>query len=333
MPRMMGTAALMLILSGAASAAEPPRLVASLPPLHGLASAVMEGIGEPDLLVRSGGSEHAYALRPSDARALAAADLVVWVGPGLETFLAKSIASLARPDAVLTLSALPSVTVLPRRTGEGWGGADEEHAEEAHAHEESGEREEHEENEEHEAGHDEHAHEHGAEDLHLWLDPDNALAIVAAIADRLSAIDPDRAQRYRENAARMAERIGALDAELMRRLEPVREVPFLVFHDAYQYFEGRYGLSAVGAVVIDPERPPGAQHLADLRGRIAASEARCIFAEPQFKPDLVERLREGTALRAGTLDPLGADLPPGSGHYEAMMRALAASLVGCLGGG
>jgi zinc transport system substrate-binding protein len=116
------------------------------------------------------------------------------------------------------------------------------------------------------------------------------------------------------------------------KLEPVRGMPFLVFHDAYQYLEHRYGMTAVGAVAIDPERPPGARHLAELRRRIAGTGARCVFAEPQFKPDLVEPLREGTPVRAGVLDPLGADLPPGPGHYEALMRALGESLRTCLAG-
>lgn len=302
-------AALVLVLSGAASAAEPPRVVASLPPLQGLAAAVLDGIAEPEVLVRGGGSEHAYAVRPSAARALGAADLVLWVGPGLETFLEKPLATLARPEAVLAVAELPGVTLLPRRAGEAWGAG----------HGEGEEQEDH-----------EHEREHSATDLHLWLDPDNAIAITAAIADRLSAIDPARAERYRQNAVGAIARIGALDRALAEELAPVRAVPFLVFHDAYQYFERRYGLMAVGAVAIQPERPPGARHLAELRRRLAATEARCIFAEPQFRPDLVETLREGTDLRAGTLDPLGADLPVGPGQYEALMRGLAASLTACL---
>ncbi len=302
-------AALFLVLSSGAAAGEPPLVVASLPPLQGLAAAVLDGIAEPEVLVRGGGSEHAYAVRPSDARALGAANLVLWVGPGLETFLEKPLATLARPEAVLAVSKLPGVTLLPRRAGEAWGA---EHGE--------GEGEEDPEREP----------EHGAIDLHLWLDSDNAIAITAAIADRLAALDPARAERYRRNAAGAIARIRALDRALAEELAPVRGVPFLVFHDAYQYFERRYGLMAVGAVAVQPERPPGARHLAELRRRLAATQARCIFAEPQFRPDLVETLREGTDLRAGTLDPLGADLPEGPNQYEALMRGLAASLAACL---
>jgi zinc transport system substrate-binding protein len=294
---------LMLALAGAASAAEPPRVVASLPPLHGLAAAVLKGVAEPELLVRSGGSEHAYALRPSDARALGAADLVIWIGPGLESFLAKPIATLAQTGAVLTVAELPGVTLLPRRTGAGWGGHDQEEAEE---------------------------HEHGPMDLHLWLDPANAVTILRTIAERLAALDPERAERYRANAAEAADEVRALDRALADRLAPVRSVPFLVFHDAYQYLERRYKLTAVGAVAVDPERPPGPRHLAKLREHARKSGARCIFAEPQFKPDLVERLRAGTDLRAGVLDPLGAGLPLGPGHYAGLMGALGESLRTCL---
>ena len=306
MLRVIGAMVAWLAMAGAVAAAEPPRVVASLPPLHGLAAAVLDGIAEPELLVRSGGSEHAYSVKPSDARKLGSADLVLWVGPGLERFLAKPIATLAQPEAVLTVANLPGLTLLPRRSGEGWG--------------------------QHEEGEQGAGHAHAAVDFHLWLDPGNAIVIVSALADRLSAIDPTRAERYRENAKTAAARIRRTEEALQRTLAPVRDVPFLVFHDAYQYLERRYGLTAVGAVALDPERPPGVRHLAELRRRISETEARCIFAEPQFKPDLVETLRQGTSLAAGTLDPLGADLPPGPGHYEALMRDLAASLHDCLSG-
>jgi zinc transport system substrate-binding protein len=306
MARLVGAVLGALWISSAAWAAEPPRVAASLPPLQGLAAAVLDGIAEPELLVRSGGSEHAYAVKPSDARILATADLVIWIGPGLETFLAKPIATLARPGAALTIAELPGLAVLPRRTGKGWA-VDHDHA--------GGE-----------------GAEDGPLDLHLWLDPQNALRIVSAIADRLAALDPAQADRYRRNEMAARARILQIEDALRWTLEPVRAVPFLVFHDAYQYLERRYGLTAVGAVAIDPERPPGARHLAELRRRIAATGARCIFAEPQFKPDLVETLREGTNLRAGVLDPIGADLPRGAGQYEALMRALGESLRECLAG-
>ncbi len=296
---------LLLMLPGAAAGAAPPQVVASLPPLQGLAAAVLEGIAEPDVLVRGGGSEHAYAVKPSDARALGSADLVLWVGPGLEGFLRRPLAALARPEAVLAVSELSGMALLPRRTGGAWG------AEHAHGEEEP--------------------NEHGATDLHLWLDPDNAIVITAAIASRLSAIDPGRADRYRQNADAAIARIRALDRAIMEELVPIRGVPYLVFHDAYQYFERRYGLAAAGAVAVDPEQPPGVRHIAELRRSLEDTGARCIFAEPQFRPDLVETLREGTGLRAGTLDPLGSDLPEGPGHYEALMRGLAASLIACLG--
>lgn len=309
-------AALFVLASSAAPAAEPPRVVTSLLPLQSLAASVLNGIALPEVLVRDGGSEHAYAMKPSDARALHGADLVIWVGHELEMFLEKPLATLPRPETVLAVAELPGVMLLPTRRGEGWGPEHEHSAQEA----------EHEAEAEHE-----HEHQHGANDMHLWLDPENAIAIVAAIAERLSRIDPARSERYRQNAEGTIARIRALDSALMEELAPVRDVPFIVFHDAYQYFERRYGLTAVGAVAIDPERPPGARHVAELRRHLAERRARCIFAEPQFSPDLVATLREGTSLQAGTLDPLGSGFPAGPGQYEALMHGLAASLRACLG--
>ncbi len=167
----------------------------------------------------------------------------------------------------------------------------------------------------------------GAVDPHLWLDPVNAQAMVAIFAAALAEADPDNAQAYRANATRLAERLDTLDAELGERLAPVRRVPYMVFHDAYAYFETRYGLNQVGAFAANPEIGPGARHLLALRRRIRDAGVACVFIEPQFSPALVEAVTGGTAARVATLDPLGGGGPEA---YFRMMRALADDLVACL---
>lgn len=279
----------------------PPRVVASILPVHSLAAGVMAGIGAPDLLLPAAASPHTYSLRPSEAARLAEADVVFWVGPGLERFLLKPLATLAASAQVVALGEAAGVTRLP--FGEKGHGEDHE---------------------------DDHAH--GAYDPHVWLDPDNAHAMVRAIAAALSERDPAHAARYRANAERLKARIAALDDEIALRLAPVQGRGFVVFHDAYRHFIRHYGLNQVGVITIDPERGLGAKRLAQLHDRIRAGDAVCVFAEPQFRPDLVATLVEDTAARTGVLDPLGRGLQPGPDAYFQLMRGLADALAECLAG-
>ena len=293
-----------------AVAAETPRVVVSILPVHSLVAAVMEGLGAPHLLIRGGASPHDASLRPSDARALSAADLVIWVGPGLETFLEKSLAALAGEARTIALIEAPGMRRLRVRAG----GAFEPHGAESSVAEPivaAG------------AGHE-------AVNPHLWLDPENAARIVRIAAQALSELDPANAAAYGANARRLEARLDDLDRALRDRLAPVAHVPYVVFHDATAYLEARYGLRAMGAVTVNPAVPPGARRLVALRRRMVETGAACLFAEPRFRPALVAAVIEGTGARAGMLDPLGADIAPGPEAYFTLMRALADDLLACL---
>lgn len=298
--------------------AEVPKVVVSIKPIHSLVASVMHGVGEPTLLVRGGASPHSYTMKPSDAKALSAADLVVWVGPELESFLEKPLKANAPKATLLTLMDLKGLTLLETREGGAW---------EAHDH---GRKGGHDHKGHDHKGHD-HAEEHEELNSHIWLDPANARAIVTALAEALAAKDPAGAETYRTNADRTLQQLDGLDAELKAALAPVKDKPFVVFHDAYQYFEARYDLSAVGSITVSPDRRPSAKRLSAIRAKIGGLGAACVFAEPQFEPALVQTVVEGTRARTGVLDPEGTELPEGEALYPALLRNLAASLRGCLG--
>lgn len=335
-----------VLLPGAA-AAEQPEVIASIKPIHSLAAAVMAGVAVPELLVPGAASPHSYALRPSDAARLNDARVVFWIGPALETFLVKPIGSLAGDATVLEIEEIPGLTLLPPREGGVWAPHahdGEAHAEDEHAGEEHGGDEHGPEGNNAEGnnaeGHDAdehegeaHGHEAGSIDAHLWLDPANARMIAAAMAETLAVADPANADAYRANAAGLALRIDALDAELAERLAPVRDRPFVVFHDAYQYFEAHYGLAAAGSITVSPDQPAGAGRLVDIRAAIVERGAVCVFREPQVEPSLVELVIEGSGARQGELDPEAAALTPGPELYFEMMRGLAGNLVECLEAG
>jgi zinc transport system substrate-binding protein len=286
-------------------AAEPPKVLASIKPLHSLAATVMDGVAKPSLLLRATASAHTYTLRPSDARAIEQADVVFWIGPDYEAFMAKAVRGLPRKARVVTMSAAPDIALLPTREGGVWAEEDD---------------------------HD-HAHGDAEHDMHLWLDPANAKAIARAMAATLAQADPANAERYQANAQTLAARLDTLDEDLRARLTPVAHKPFVVFHDAYQYLEERYGLTAAGSITVTPDRTPGPRRLSDLRRAIAERNAGCVFSEPQFTSALVGTVASGTHARTGVLDPLGATIPDGKDAYFAMMMALADSFVGCLGHG
>lgn len=305
-------AASMMLAPAGAKAAGDLKVLVSIKPVHSLAVAVMEGAGAPDLLIKGAGSEHSYTLRPSEARAIAAADIVIRVSKTLETFLDKPIASLAKGARVVTLAELPGVKLLPIREGG---------AHEAHNHGPA-------------HGHDGHvegdAHDEG-DDPHLWLDPANAAAIADGLATIFAEARPAQAALFKDNAAKLKARLAAFDADLAQRLAPVKAKPFITFHDAYQYFEAHYGIASAGSITLSPERQVGAARLKAIRGKIEAAHAVCVFAEPQFEPKLVDTLIEGTDARKGVLDPLGADLPEGREQYFTLLGNLAKSLTACLG--
>jgi zinc transport system substrate-binding protein len=323
----------------APASADEPAVVASIKPIHSLVAGVMEGIGEPVLLVKGAGSEHSYSLRPSEARALERADVVFWLGETMETFLIRPLQTLSGQAKVVELSEVPGLTLLATREGGMWEahGQEDEHAGEHEEHEDEGEHaEEHEEHEgegehadaDHAAGED---HAHGETDMHVWLDPTNAKVLVAAIATVLGDADPGNAADYQSNAARLHQQIDALDRTLADRLKGVGDRPYVVFHDGYQYFERRYGTNAVGAITINPTQRPGARRLEEIQARLEQLDAACVFAEPQFEPALVDTLIEGTNARKGVLDPLGSAFEAGPGQYFQLMNGLADSLVACLG--
>jgi len=288
--------------------AAPPRVVASIPPLHALASGVLQGVTTAQLLLQTG-SPHSYSLRPSDARALQEADLLIWVGPQLELFLVHSQQNLGAKRS-LTLLDLPGLQRPALRHGGLWAETVPGEPDHDHAHGED-----------------------GGGDAHIWLDPDNAVLIVKAIADRLTELDPVNGVRYQQNGADYIHRLHNLDNELKTKLQPVQQRPYVVFHDAFQPFEQHYGLHPVGAIAIDPERRPGARRLQEIRDLLLQNKAVCLFREPQFEPRYVPLLIEGTNVRTGILDPLGSALPPGPELYFDLLRNLTSSLVSCLAEG
>ncbi len=293
------------LFAGTAEAQEP-RVLVTLKPLHALVAGVMDGAGTPRLLVSGAASEHSYTLKPSDARAVAEADLVVLVDDSFETYLRRPLANRKDRAGVLRLMGLPDVRTLPLRRGGTWEADGHDHG---------------------------HGDDRARRDGHLWLDPRNGQAIARAVALALGRIDPSRAALYAANAERVAAEIEGLDDALAAQLAPVKGRPFIVFHDAFQYFEARYGLAAVGSLTVDPDRQPGARRVAEMRARIVGGQAVCVFREPQFAPALVTTLLEGTAARSGELDGIGAAVPEGPAAYSAILRTLAQSLHGCLAGG
>ena len=292
---------LSMSLSAVSPAWAAPKVVVSLLPIHSLVAGVMSGVGAPDLIVQGGASPHSYALKPSEAGQLQRADIVFWIGEDLETFLAKPLRALA-PNAIrITLSEVPEMRLLAAREGGAWRvGTNEDH------------------------------HTHAEHDLHLWLDPTNAATIVRSAVTSLSELDPANAKTYSANGEILHRRLRQLETRVRGHLVAVKDRPYVVFHDAYQYFERAFGTNAVGAISVSPGRSPGARRLTRIRQKVATSGATCVFTEPQFEPALVATVIEGAAARAGVLDPLGVELAPGPDAYFALMDNMARSLRACL---
>jgi zinc transport system substrate-binding protein len=313
--RMGALAALGLVFAGGSARADDLSVVTTIKPIHSIAAAVMAGVATPKLLIDSAASPHTFSLKPSDAKTLAGARVVFRVSDGLEPFMIKVIRSLPDTVHVATLEKVPGLTLYPMRTG----GTFENHD---HGHGKGGK---------HKHSHA-HADEKNATDGHLFLDPVNASLIASHMAEVLSKAHPVGAGRFKANAEAFGGEMRTLVAELEAKTKALAGRPFIVFHDAYQYFERRFGLEATGSVTVSPEVAPSAKRLSALRRKISELKAVCVFSEPQFEPRLVVTITEKTAARRGVLDPLGVSIPAGPTHYATLLRNLAADLDACLKG-
>jgi len=292
-------------LFSTAAHAEAPAVVADVAPIHSLVAQVMEGVGEPYLLIPARTSPHGHALKISQARVLSNADLVFWVGETLTPWLEKALDTLADDAEAVELLEVEGLTLL--------GGTEEE-----------------EHDEDHEEDADDDHHHHGDADPHIWLDPQNAAVLIEAIADALAEADPDNTKAYRENAAKAVARLDVLATEVVSQMVPFAGQQYVVFHDGYRYFEARSGLGRAIAITGSHAAKPGARRLSEIRQVMRETSVRCVFSERQFGAKSVNAIVRGTEARRAELDPMGESLKPGPDLYDGLIRGLAKSFSGCL---
>ena len=297
------------------------KVVASIKPIHSLASYLMDGVGKPDLIVDGYNSPHGFALKPSHAKMLQNADLVFWVGEDLETFLEKPLKSVAKKAEKIELMEIKGLKKLEFRERNIFEGHDDHgHKEDKHDdHKEHGHKED-----KHD---DHHEHAHGEHDPHIWLDPMNAKVILNEMVEHLIENDPKNASKYKSNLKKALKDIDKLNKDVKKELS--KSTASIVFHDAYQYFEKRYGVNILGAFTVNTDVMPGAEQLAEIREIIEHDKVTCVFSEPQFNPDIIKAVAKDMNIKTGVVDPLGATLDPSKDLYFKLIRNMSASFKGC----
>ena len=311
------------------------KVVTSIKPIHSLASYLMDGVSKPDLIVDGYSSPHGFALKPSHAKMLQEADLIFWVGEDLENFLIKPLNSIAKKAEKIELMEIKGLKKLKFREKNIFDGhADHGHEEDGHKEDEHDEHkheeEGHDEHKHEEEGHDEHGHEghaHGEYDPHIWLDPINAKIILTEMVEHLIENDEKNSSVYKSNLGKALKDIDKLIKDVKAELN--KDISFIVFHDAYQYFENRFNVTVLGAFTVNTDVMPGAEQLSEIREIIEHDKVSCIFSEPQFNPDIINTVAKDMDIKTGVLDPLGATLDPGKGLYFKLIKNMSKSFKGC----
>lgn len=310
-----------LLASGMSISAASAAVITSIRPLGFIASAIADGVTPTEVLLPDGASPHDYALRPSDVQRLQSADLVIWIGPEMESFLGKSLAKVSSAKQI-TLSALPAIkSELEKEAG--------------HEHQDGHEQA----HDDHEKGHDhshvahddgDGGHHHGEYNMHIWLSPEMTKQAAIAIHAKLLELMPQNKDKLDANLLYFTDKIGQADEKIVKMLAPVQGKGYFVFHDAYGYFEKHYGLSPLGYFTVNPEIQPGAQRLHQIRTQLVERKAVCVFAEPQFRPAVINAVAKGTDVRSGVLDPLGGNIALGRDSYADFLLQLSNQYVSCL---
>ncbi len=319
------------------------KVVASIKPIHSLASYLMDGVGKPDLIVDGYASPHGFAMKPSHAKMLQNADLIFWVGEDLESFLEKPLSSIAKKAEKIELMEINGLQVLKFRERNIFDEHDD-HDDHGHKkkddHDDHGhkKKDDHDDHDDHghkkKDDHDDHddhdgheGHAHGEFDPHIWLDPINAKVILNEMVEHLIENDPKNEAKYKSNLTKALKDIDKLTIDVMTELS--NSVSSIVFHDAYQYFEKRFNVNILGAFTVNTDVMPGAEQLAEIREIIEHDKVACVFSEPQFNPDIIKAVAKDMNIKTGVVDPLGATLNPGKDLYFDLIRNMSASFKGC----
>ncbi len=296
------------------------KVVASIKPIHSLASSLMDGVGKPDLIVDGYASPHGFAMKPSHAKMLQEADIIFWVGEDLENFLVKPLSSIAKKAEKIELMDIKGLEILKFRERNIF----DDHDHDDHGHDDHGKKED--DHDDH--GHDDHdGHAHGEFDPHIWLDPVNAKVILKEMAEHLIENDEKNSEIYKKNLAKTLKDIDKLIKDTKSELS--KSVASIVFHDAYQYFEERFNVNILGAFTVNTDVMPGAEQLAEIREIIEHDKVACVFSEPQFNPDIIKAVAKDMDIKTGVVDPLGATLNPGKDLYFDLIRNMSASFKNC----
>ena len=321
------------------------KVVASIKPIHSLASYLMDGIAKPDLIVDGYASPHGFAMKPSHAKMLQNADLIFWVGEDLESFLEKPLNSIAKRAEKIELMDIKGLNVLEFRERNIFDDHDD-HDHDGHAKKKKDDHDDHEgdskkkkddhddhdghakkKKDEHDDHDDHEGHAHGEYDPHIWLDPINAKVILKEMTEHLIENDSKNASTYKSNLDKALKDIDKLTMDVMTELN--QSVASIVFHDAYQYFEERFNVNILGAFTVNTDVMPGAEQLAEIREIIEHDKVSCVFSEPQFNPDIIKAVAKDMNIKTGVIDPLGATLDPGKDLYFDLINNMSSSFKGC----
>ena len=301
------------LFSFIATAKAEIKVVTSIKPIHSLASYIMDGVGSPDVIVDGYSSPHGFQLKPSHAKMLENADIIFWIGEGLENFLEKPLDTISKKAKKIEFLEVKGIKKLKFRDKNIF----DEHDHDEHKHEED----------EHDGhdGHDDHGH--GEYDPHIWLDPENAKLMVKVITKELSELDSKNASIYEKNSKKALSDLDKLIKKVKK--DTNKDLRFVAFHDAYHYYEDRFGINLLGALTVNPDVLPGAEQLAEIREVIEHEKVNCIFSEPQFNPDIIKSIAKDTGIKTGVLDPLGANLDKGKNLYFDLIKNISTSFKGC----
>ena len=275
-------------------ATETTGVISTIQPINSLVSAVIGNTGKSITIIPSEQSPHDFKLKPSDVKVLQNGNIIFYVSNHLESSITKVFKNLPKNIKLINLMEESGVNHLAIRDNDAWERHDHHGHDDHDDHDKHGKKhDDHDDHDKHGKKHDDHDDHEKEDDVHVWLSPDNAIKIVQKVNKVLSLYFPENSKIYNDNTTKFIDKIRNLKMELVKELSPIKNKPYIVFHDAYQYFEKTFELNAVGSVALEGDIASSPKQISFIKDKIVKSKASCVFQEPQFDSKLVKIVVEG----------------------------------------